>query len=66
MDCASTGVDDHMYLFVTDAILADEVRQYIVSKTGLNRAAFKVITIDEIPKNDAGKTLYKELEIYYR
>ncbi len=66
MDCASTGVDDHMYLFVTDAILADEVRQYIISKTGLNRAAFKVITIDEIPKNDAGKTLYKELEIYYR
>ena len=28
-------------------------------------AAFKTIVIDEIPKNDSGKTLYKELVKYY-
>lgn len=66
MDCASAGVDDHMYLFVTDAAVADDVKKYIVFKTGLNQAAFKVVTVDEIPKNDAGKTLYAELEKYYR
>ena len=66
IDCASAGVDDHMYLFVTDGALADEVKDFIVTKTGLNHAAFKVIVIDEIPKNDAGKTLYKDLAKYYQ
>lgn len=65
LDCACAGVDDHMYLFVTDADRADAVREFISSKTGLNRAAFKVTVIDAIPKNDSGKTLYTELEKYY-
>ncbi len=65
LDCASAGVDDHMYLFVTNGALADEVKDFIVGKTGLNHAAFQVIVIEEIPKNDAGKTLYKELAKYY-
>lgn len=65
LECASAGVDDHMYLFVTDASIADEVKKFIVSKTKLNPAAFQALVIDEIPKNDAGKTLYKELAKYY-
>lgn len=65
IDCASTGVDDHMYLFITDASIAGDVNEYIVYKTKLNPAAFKVIIINEIPKNDSGKTLYKELEKYF-
>lgn len=65
IDCASAGKDDHMYLFVTNAALADQVKQYVVNKTRLNSAAFKTIVIDQIPKNDAGKTLYRELEKYY-
>ena len=66
IDCASAGVDDHMYLFITDSTLAEEVKTFIVGKTGLNHIAFQVIPIAEIPKNDAGKTLYTELEKYYR
>lgn len=65
IDCASAGVDDHMYIFVTDEGIADEVREFVVFKTKLNSAAFKTIVIDEIPKNDAGKILYKELTKYY-
>ena len=65
IDCASAGVDDHMYIFVTDEGIADEVREFVVFKTKLNPAAFKTIVIDEIPKNDAGKILYKELTKYY-
>lgn len=65
IDCASAGVDDHMYIFVTDETIAEEVREFVVYKTKLNPAAFKTIVIDEIPKNDAGKTLYKELTKYY-
>lgn len=66
IDCASAGVDDHMYLFVTDEALSDAVKEFVVFKTKLNAAAFQVVAVDEIPKNDSGKTLYKELEKYYR
>ncbi|MCM1560740.1 MAG: AMP-binding protein [Butyrivibrio sp.] len=66
IDFASAGVDDHMYLFVTNEAAAGNVKDFVVAKTGLNSAAFKTVVIDEIPKNDAGKTLYKELPQYYQ
>ena len=65
IEAASAGTDDHMYLFVTDEKYAGSVREYVIRKTKLNPAAFQVIVIDEIPKNDSGKTLYKELTKYY-
>lgn len=65
IEVASSGVDDHMYIFVTDEKYAESVREFVIRKTKLNQTAFKVIVIDEIPKNDAGKTLYKELTKYY-
>lgn len=66
IDCASAGVDDHMYLFVTDETIAEDVKSFVVHKTGLNPVAFKTIVIEEIPKNDAGKTLYRDLAKYYQ
>ena len=65
IEAATAGKDDHMYIFVTDASLANAVRDFVIEKTKLNPAAFKTIVIDEIPKNDSGKTLYKELTKYY-
>lgn len=65
IEAASSGVDDHMYIFVTDEKAADKVRDFVIEKTKLNPAAFKMIVIEEIPKNDSGKTLYKELTKYY-
>lgn len=65
IEAASSGVDDHMYIFVTDAKYADPVRDFVIAKTKLNPAAFQAVVIDEIPKNESGKTLYKELTKYY-
>lgn len=65
IEMASAGKDDHLYLFVTDAKKADPVREFVIGKTKLNPAAFKAVVLDEIPKNDAGKTLYSELSKYY-
>ena len=65
IDAASSGTDDHMYIFVTDKKYADSVRNFVIRKTKLNPAAFKVIVIDEISRNDSGKTLYSELTKYY-
>lgn len=65
LDCACGGVDDHMTLFVTEESIAVSVREFVARKTGINPAAFRTVVIAEIPKNDAGKTLYRELEKYY-
>lgn len=65
MDFASAGVDDHMYLFVTDASVEEAMKKFISTKTGLNPAAFKTVVVDGIPKNESGKTLYTELKKYY-
>lgn len=65
IEAASAGVDDHMYIFVTSEKYMKPVLDFVVNKTRLNPAAFKVVIINEIPKNDSGKTLYKELTKYY-
>ena len=65
LECASAGTDDHLYLFITEAGRAQEVRDFVARKTKLNPAAFKVVTLEEIPKNDSGKVLFRELEKYY-
>ncbi|MDO4189568.1 MAG: AMP-binding protein [Lachnospiraceae bacterium] len=64
VDCASIGVDDHMKIIITNPDLVDSVKHYVAEKTKLNPVAFQVKYIPEIPKNDAGKTLYKVLEKY--
>ncbi|MCD7789896.1 MAG: AMP-binding protein [Bacteroides thetaiotaomicron] len=65
IEVASAGVDDHLYIFITDDEYANAVRNFAVDKTQLNSAAFKVVVINEIKKNDSGKTLYKDLTQYY-
>ena len=65
IEVASSGVDDQLCIFVTEEKYSEPVRNYVIEKTKLNPAAFKVILIDEIPKNESGKTLYKELTKYY-
>lgn len=62
---ASNGVDDHIYVFITDNNMRESVKNFIVEKTKLNPVAFKVLVVEEIPKNDSGKILYKELTKYY-
>ena len=66
IEAACAGVDDHMYIFLTDESMADSVKVYVASVTKLNPAAFKTVIIDSIPMNDSGKVQYKELEKYYR
>lgn len=65
IEAACAGVDDHMYIFLTDEKRSDLVRDYVIKKTGLNLAAFQTVAIGSIPKNDSGKTQYTELSKYY-
>lgn len=67
LDCACAGVDDKLYVFITDQSKErqEEIRHFLLSKTGLNPLAFVVKFIPVVPKSDAGKTLYIKLEEYY-
>ncbi len=61
-DCAVGGMDDHMKIFVTDEKKLEEVRHFVSVKTGLHPSAFSSIYLEKIPRNEAGKVLYGELD----
>lgn len=65
IEFACAGIDDSMYIFATDISSSNNIRQYISKVTGLNSSAFKIKKINNIPKNDSGKILYKNLEEFY-
>ena len=62
VDFCCTGDDKRMNIFVTDAGIKDEIIPFISGKTNLHNSAFRVFTIDEIPRNDYGKVKFAELE----
>lgn len=62
LECATTGTDDKMISYVTDVKSAEAVRAFVLGITHVNPAAVDVRCIEQIPKNNAGKILYKELE----
>jgi len=62
IDCACGGVDDKMKVFITDQEYGSAITSFLSEKTGLNRAAFNVVAIKAIPRNESGKILYSELE----
>lgn len=64
VDCACAGRDDHLTIFSTNADVLPEMRSFLADKTGLNPSGFFTVAVDAIPKNEAGKTLYKELETH--
>lgn len=65
IEATCAGTDDHMFIFITDDSLSGEIKNYVSKMTKLNPSAFKVVVIDEIPKNDSGKIKYTDLEKYY-
>ena len=65
IEFVSSGVDDHMYLFLTNEKYSNDVKLFLSKKTGLNQSAFKTIVIDKMPRNEYGKIQYKQLATYY-
>ncbi|MBQ1772553.1 MAG: AMP-binding protein [Clostridia bacterium] len=61
LECAAAGQDDLVRLFITDASRKGEVRGHAAAVTHLSESAFSVEYLETIPKNDSGKTLYKDL-----
>lgn len=60
-ECACTGEDDKLKIFITDKESQENLKAVFTELTGINRAGFKVIYIETIPRNEAGKILYSAL-----
>jgi acyl-coenzyme A synthetase/AMP-(fatty) acid ligase len=56
-----SGDDDKMVIFTTTQNKSNDIIQFVVDKTGINKQGFLVKEISSIPKNSSGKILYAEL-----
>lgn len=61
IQCACTGSDEKMIIYITDEKLKKDVILFISEKTSIHSTAFAIKIIDSIPKNEAGKPLYNKL-----
>lgn len=64
--CACAGVDDKLYIFVTDDETERTAAAYMAEKLNINHAGIALIRLDEMPVKDSGKTNYRALEAYYK
>ena len=62
IECACTGDDSRLMIYITGDLDADEVRDFIAKKLSLNISMINVTGTDKIPRNEAGKILYSELK----
>ena len=61
-ECACTGNDSKMKIFIINEQYVKPVKDFIIEKLNLLNTAFSVNVIDNIPKSEAGKVLYSELD----
>lgn len=61
-ECVCTGTDKRMNIFITDPAFENEIRPFISEKTNLHISAFRVLVVNEIPRNDYGKVKFAELD----
>ena len=60
IECACTGFDDKLKVFITNINNEQKVIN-ILKKLKIQKSAFKILTIEILPKNNSGKVLYSKL-----
>ena len=60
-ECACTGNDEQMKIYITVESIKDDVKVYISEKTGLMAKSFAVNVIESIPRFESGKINYRQL-----
>lgn len=61
LECACVGTDEKMFVYLTNENYKDQVKEELVNRLKLVASSFEVRIIREIPKNEAGKILYVQL-----
>lgn len=63
-ECVCVGDDSNLIIYTTDkGFDENEIMDFIVGRTKILRTVFSVRHIDEIPRSESGKILFKELSI---
>lgn len=62
VECACTGNDEYMDIYVTVKQGHEDIKKYIAEKTNINSSVFRICYIDKIPRNEAGKILYSQIK----
>lgn len=57
-DCLCTGNDEKMIVRITNREKKDAIYNYLIEKTGLFHSAVETVVVDEIPRNEHGKSIY--------
>ena len=65
VECACSGTDQRMNIYITDANRKDDILDFISRKTNLYKSLFRVFIVPEIIRNDSGKIRYKEMDVQY-
>lgn len=65
IECACSGTDHRMNIYIIDGSKKAEVLDFISEKTGLFKNLFKVFMVPEILRNESGKIRYKEMDVQY-
>ena len=62
-DCAATGVDDYMTVWVVQKVKTDlsAISNLLVKDLGLNPSGHNIRYIESIPRNESGKVIYSNL-----
>ena len=63
IECACVGTDEKMLVYITNESLKAQVKEELVARLKLVASAFEVRIIEDIPKNEAGKTLYSKFSV---
>ncbi len=62
VDVACTGKDDSINIFINNKSYVQDIESYILDMFNFNKKAISVKHIENIPRNEAGKVLYKLIE----
>ena len=65
IECACSGTDQRMNIYITDGTKQKAVLDFISEKTSLFKNLFKVFVVPELIRNDSGKVRYKEMDGKY-
>lgn len=65
IECACSGTDQQMNVYIKDESKKKEVQEFIATKTNLYKALFKVFVVDDLLRNDSGKIRYKDMDAKY-
>lgn len=65
IECACSGTDHRMNIYIIDGSKKIEIIEFISKKTGLFKNLFKVFVVPEILRNESGKIRYKEMDVQY-